>query len=290
MKHHFFGNPKSQLFGVYHRPRGIASAPPRAVLICPPIGQEYIRTHWCLRLMASQMCRNSTHVLRMDYSGIGDSAGSVQTVQTLDRWISDIRIGIDRLKELSGAGTVMLVGLRLGATLAAAAARQSHDVNSLVLWEPVEDGESYLEELRTMHRKMLDLWVCKMTTPDDENVEELLGSNYSRSLIESIKAADGDFGSVIQPQLIVVPEKPVVNFVHPQPTVQKVMLVADEYNWDDLRSLETAWLRSRTARQIVDSTADMFERLNDFDALAAPALVAPTMSNLPSSSSTGAIA
>jgi len=114
MKHHFFGNPQSQLFGVHHRPRGIEVKPTRAVLICPPFGQEYIRTHWCLRLMASQLCRQGAHVLRMDYSGMGDSAGRLQDVQSIDQWTEDILTGIARLKELSGAGTVMLVGLRMG--------------------------------------------------------------------------------------------------------------------------------------------------------------------------------
>ena len=137
MKHEFFGDTQSQLFGVHHSPRGIAKKPARAVLICPPIGQEYIRTHWCLRLTANQLCRNGAHVLRMDYTGMGDSAGSLQDVQSLDQWIDDVLMGIKRLKELSGAGTVMLVGLRMGAMLAAQAARLSNDVNSLVLWEPV---------------------------------------------------------------------------------------------------------------------------------------------------------
>lgn len=273
MKHHFFGNPQSQLFGVHHPPRGIAAKPPRAVLICPPIGQEYIRTHWCLRLMANQLSRSGAHVLRMDYSGMGDSAGFLQEVGSLDQWTEDILTGIDRLKELSGAGTVMLVGLRMGAMLAARVAQQSNDVNSLVLWEPFGDGESYLKELRVMHRRMLDLWVCKMTTPDDDHVEEILGSRFSRSLIESISESKNDFGSVVQPHLIVVPKHPVVNFVHIEPSVQKVVLVEDEYNWDELRSLETAWLRSQTARKIVDLTKGMFERLNDFKALAAPALI-----------------
>ena len=273
MKHHFFGNPQSQLFGVHHRPRGIAVEPTRAVLICPPIGQEYIRTHWCLRLMASQLCRQGAHVLRMDYSGMGDSAGSLQEVQSIDQWTEDVLTGIARLKELSGAGTVMLVGLRMGALLAAQAARQSNDVNSVVLWEPVEEGARYLKELRAMHRKMLDLWVCKMKTPNDDQVEEILGSRYARSLVNSIEEAKSDISSIIQPQLIVVPEHPIVNFVHPHESVQHVVRVEDEYAWDDLRSLETAWLRSQTAREIVLNTKGMFERLNEFNALGAPATV-----------------
>ena len=161
----------------------------------------------------------------------------------------------------------------MGAMLAAHAARQSNDVNSVVLWEPVQDGARYLKELRAMHRKMLDLWVCKMKTPNDDQVEEILGSRYARSLINSIEHAKSEISSIIQPQLIVVPEHPIVNFFHMVDSIQRVIRVEDEYNWDDLRSLETAWLRSQTAREIVLNTKGMFERLNEFNALAAPATV-----------------
>ena len=273
MKHQFFGNPQSQIFGVYHRPRGVAPTPTRAVLICPPIGQEYIRTHWCLRLLANQIARNGTHVLRIDYRGMGDSSGDLQDVDRLDQWTDDILVGVDRLKMLSGAGTVMLVGLRFGAALCARVAEASNEVNSVVFWEPVVDGAEHLKELRGMHRQMLDLWVCKMTTPDDDQCEEILGSRFSRSLVNQINALENDFRTVVQPHLIVGPKSHISDFAHPQPTVQKVMAVDDDYNWLDLRSLETAWLRSPTVRKIVEMTDDMFERLNSFNALAIPAIV-----------------
>ena len=43
---------------------------------------------------------------------------------------------------------VALVGLRFGATLAAVAAAQRRDVQSLVLWAPCASGRAYLRELR----------------------------------------------------------------------------------------------------------------------------------------------
>ncbi len=86
MKPLFFGNPERPLFGVYHPPRGTASQPPRAVLICAPLGQEYIRTHWTLRLFAKQLNRKGIHVFRMDYEGTGDSAGRLDEVTSLETW------------------------------------------------------------------------------------------------------------------------------------------------------------------------------------------------------------
>ena len=273
MKHQFFGNVDSPLFGVHHPPRGIAKKTVRAVMICPPIGQEYIRTHWCLRLMANQLARNGCHVLRMDYHGIGDSAGDLGDITSTAQWIDNIKTGIDHLKQLSGAGTVMLAGLRFGAALAAEVAQTRNDVNALVCWEPTLDGQEYLDELRVMHQRMLDLWVCKMSTPDNEQSEEMLGSRFQRTLVQEIEQAKVRLDKVVQPQLIVIPSKPIVNFVHPEHAIQKVVSTEDEYNWAELRSLETAWLRSQTARVIVKSIAEMFVRLEKFNAVSSPALV-----------------
>ena len=59
---------------------------------------------------------------------------------------------------------VTLVGLRLGATIAAAVAANRDDVDRLVLWDPVTDGADYMQSvLRTnlmaqmaIHRKVIE--------------------------------------------------------------------------------------------------------------------------------------
>ena len=161
MQPQFFGNPDHPLFGVYHRARGTRDSSVRAAVICPPIGQEYIRSHWCLRLLAGQLARKGVDVLRFDYTGIGDSPNSICDVETVEQWYVDIGQAVRQLKKLSGAESVMLIGLRLGATLAAEFARYSDDVNSLVLWEPVHVTSASLNELRKMHSQMLDLWILQ---------------------------------------------------------------------------------------------------------------------------------
>jgi hypothetical protein len=40
-----------------------------------------------------------------------------------------------------------MVGLRLGANLAAMAAEKRHDISAMVLWEPVVSGKTFVEEL-----------------------------------------------------------------------------------------------------------------------------------------------
>lgn len=266
MKPEFFGDNR-QLFGIYHPPRGKSKPPVRAVVICPPFGQDYIRSHWCLRLMAGQLARKGIHVLRFDYFGIGDSAGCVQDVQSLERWEDNVESAIDRLIQISGAQTCQLIGLRTGASLAVRVAQRRSDVNSLLLWEPVEAGTDWVSSMRKLHAEMLDLWVCKMDTANDDRSEELLGTLYSRSLIEELDQPLIDWQALYQPHLIVDLKEHRSRYETLNNSMQKVIFTEDENSWDDLRQLETAWLRPQTTRLIVENVEDIFERLIRFKVL-----------------------
>jgi uncharacterized protein len=142
----FFGSAQRRLFGAYEAPRtGGSSA--RAVLLCYPWGQEYIRAHRSVRRLASLLAAAGRHVLRFDYFGTGDSMGNAREV-TLSGWENDIETAMEELRDTSGATRVTLVGLRVGATLAArVAGRNKKTVDALALWDPVVSGPEYVEEL-----------------------------------------------------------------------------------------------------------------------------------------------
>ena len=143
----YFGSSARPLFGIYHLPKG----PPRSlgVVICPPLGQEYMRTHRALRQLALQLTKVGFHVLRFDYSGTGDSAGA-DTDASLTSWLDDVATATEELKDTAGIRSVSLAGIRLGATLAYLAGRERQDVESVVLWDPVVEGGSYLKEIRAL--------------------------------------------------------------------------------------------------------------------------------------------
>lgn len=266
----FFGHPESPLFGVHHRPRGKSKGSNvRATVICPPIGQEYNRTHWTLRLLANQIARNGIHVLRMDYHGIGDSTENVDQIDSLKIWRDDIAHAIDHLKKESGAQTVLLTGLRFGGALAAQVAMERPDVNGAVLWEPILDGKAYLDSLREMHATMLDLWVCKMNSPNNSEIEEILGSQFQRSLVDEIEQLKLDLSRVVQPQLIVDGAANSSIYSHPEPGTQFVVEDDRATSWCELAELESAWLRPDILRQLVGKIKEMFDRLERFNALAA---------------------
>jgi pimeloyl-ACP methyl ester carboxylesterase len=138
----YFGDPERPLYGVYHPPRGDDSG--RAVLLCYPLGAEYMRSHRAFRQLTTFLTRKGMHVLRFDYLGTGDSAGTGVDA-SLDQWLEDIALAIDELKESAGVDSVAVVGLRFGALLAQAAASTRSDVNHIVLWDPVTDGADFLD-------------------------------------------------------------------------------------------------------------------------------------------------
>ncbi len=142
----FFGYGERRLFGIYHPPRG-ATASRRAVVVCQPWGQEYLRAHRSLKQLAVMLAQAGCHVLRFDYFGTGDSGGDMVDGD-LEGWVDDIEAAVQELQDTAGASRVTVAGLRLGATLAAiAAARQVAGIDGLVLWDPVVSGSSYLREL-----------------------------------------------------------------------------------------------------------------------------------------------
>ena len=145
----FFGSSKSPLYGVYHPPRA-GVGPAKAVLLCYPMGAEYMRAHRAFRQLTTLLVKGGAHVLRFDYFGTGDSAGEGSEA-TLERWSEDIGTAIDELKETAQTERVTVVGLRLGGSLAALSCTGRVDVDQLVLWDPIFDGARYVQEMLATH-------------------------------------------------------------------------------------------------------------------------------------------
>ncbi|GAB5406264.1 MAG: hypothetical protein Aurels2KO_44950 [Aureliella sp.] len=267
---HFFGPAERQLLGVSYPPRRPSShtdTPARCVLICPPLGQEYVRSYWALGLVAGQLARKGIHAMRFDYRGHGDSFASTEQVCSLEEWKSDIKEAIQQAKRFSGAESVMLLGLRAGAGLAAEVASERDDVNALVAWEPVTNGSSYLAMLRKVHALMLDLWYQPIATPNDDKKEELLGQQYDRSLIDELEKWQIDLATTLVPQLIVNPSTAVGNAEEDASPWQRIVKTNDKDSWNKLIDLEAAWLRPQTSQTVINTIVEMFDRLTRLDML-----------------------
>src|SRR5262249_13879402 len=116
------------------------------IVICHPIGDDYIRAHRALRHLAERLQRAGFAVLRFDFAGTGDSSGDERGVERVRTWIGDVGRAVDELRARADVEEVCVAGLRLGATLAAVAAAERGDVDAVVLWSAYLDGRSYVEE------------------------------------------------------------------------------------------------------------------------------------------------
>jgi pimeloyl-ACP methyl ester carboxylesterase len=141
----YFGMSTKPLFGCYHAPR---SSPARdcGVVLCYPMGQEYINSHRAIHQLAVRLSTEGFASLRFDFYGCGDSSGDCEQGQ-IDQWLTDLSTAVDEIRKRSGFEKICLVGLRLGGTLAAIAGAQSGDIDGMVLWDAVIDGRPYVREL-----------------------------------------------------------------------------------------------------------------------------------------------
>ncbi|HEX8255340.1 MAG TPA: alpha/beta fold hydrolase, partial [Thermoanaerobaculia bacterium] len=144
----FFGPDERSLFGWYHAPAGKNAD--IAVVICQPLGHEYINAHRSMRHLADRLARAGIPALRFDYHGTGDSTGSDEDPGRVNAWRESVVEAVATARALSGRRRIGLVGFRFGAALAAAASTEL-DVDSLVLWAPVTRGRLYARELKALH-------------------------------------------------------------------------------------------------------------------------------------------
>lgn len=164
--------------------------PAKGVVLCYPMGQEYLWMHRVYRQMCSLFTRSGFHVLRFDYYGCGDSVGESEA-GSIAHWVEDVSTAIVEITDAAGLHNVTVVGFRLGATLAALAARGRTDVENLVLWEPVIKGGVYLQQLSEMHERWLSNNLPESNRePQQNGAFEVIGFPITPQLRKEIENID----------------------------------------------------------------------------------------------------
>jgi pimeloyl-ACP methyl ester carboxylesterase len=143
----YFGPPERPVFGWLHMPPPGVRVRAEGMVLCNPFGSEALSAHRSLRHFAEEAAARGTPTLRFDYDGTGDSAGTDRDRGRLAAWLRSVHDAIDELRRLTGVHEVHLLGLRLGATLAALAAVGRTDVAGLVAIVPVVSGKRWLREI-----------------------------------------------------------------------------------------------------------------------------------------------
>lgn len=199
-EYRYFGPARARLFGVIHRPR--ANRTKGGVVLCYPIGQEYMRIHRTYSELARSLTSAGYCVLRFDYFGCGDSQGEFIDA-TFERWADDIHSAHEELCSAAGVREAWLVGSRLGANLALDASPGLPNIEGLVLWEPIVEGEAYISTLRRAHEDLLrnnavlDGYESRALPPHCH--AEYIGYPFSRKLFGQVAALNLTAGTARRP-------------------------------------------------------------------------------------------
>lgn len=181
-----------RLFAFLHLPDG---APHAGAVLCAPLAEEKLWSHRVFVSFARELAARGWAVLRFDFRGEGDSDRRFEETDFETR-LEDTHAAIDELKRKTGVSKLALVGLRLGAIIAAAAAAKRDDVNRLLLWDPVVDGADYMQSVlrinlmaqMAIHRKVVedrDALVARLQRRETVNIE---GYDLGLALFEQVSA------------------------------------------------------------------------------------------------------
>lgn len=122
-----------------------------AVLICPPVGHEFVNSYRGLRHLADGFAEKGITTFRMEYQGVGDSSGLDTDPDRLQKWLASIEQTVNFIKEKCKIKKISLFGLRMGATLASMVSNKI-EVENLMCWVPVVEGKRYIREMLALQK------------------------------------------------------------------------------------------------------------------------------------------
>jgi pimeloyl-ACP methyl ester carboxylesterase len=191
----YFNSGENQLFAWLHQPTK-SSESKLGVVICNPFGYESICAHRSVREFAETIAAGGIPALRFDYLGCGDSAEIDENADHVKIWSQDVIAAIRELRRRAGVDRVCLLGIRLGALLAALAAAECRIVESLILVGPVISGRRYVRELRMTQLAGIALTGSSSSDGDPEanranpKALEAGGFSLSPATLESLAQVD----------------------------------------------------------------------------------------------------
>ncbi|ODB97000.1 hypothetical protein A3196_09630 [Candidatus Thiodiazotropha endoloripes] len=191
-----------RLFTIEHFPK--QTEPTKAYIFVHPFAEEKLWSHRVYVTTARAFCDQGMLVARFDFRGHGDSDGDYDEA-SLKRHLTDISTVVDHVKKANPSiKHIGLFGLRLGATLATLTALSRGDIEELILWDPILDGDRYMQEiLRSNLASQMaikgkvevtrDELVDKMKSGEAVNIEGYyINYNYYQE-ISSINLLDRDY-------------------------------------------------------------------------------------------------
>jgi alpha-beta hydrolase superfamily lysophospholipase len=141
-----------------------------------------------MRELAERLAARGVPVLRFDYRGTGDSSDGETLLRPSD-WADEVLEAVAYLKSVTAIEQVSLAGFRLGATVAALAARRC-DIKSIAMLAPVRSLRLFLREMNAVHR----IWLESACIGEDETPPpgalDFMGHRVSAEAMETIANVD----------------------------------------------------------------------------------------------------
>jgi alpha-beta hydrolase superfamily lysophospholipase len=185
----FFGPPERPLFGWLHSPANASvGAGGLGVVVCNPFGYEEVCAHRALRHIADAIANAGGFAVRFDYDGTGNSAGDDRDPDRVAAWVRSIHLAADALRTQAGVTRVYVLGVRLGALLAALAAEE-REYAGLMAIAPVVSGKAYLRELRVL-QMALGLAEPPAGTLVEEGFDEAIGFRITAATKAALTQVD----------------------------------------------------------------------------------------------------
>jgi uncharacterized protein len=115
-----------------------------SILFLPPFAEEMHKSRRIVSAQARELAAAGYNVMLLDLTGCGDSGGDFADA-TWQLWLQDAACAAHNLNNL-GAGPLMLWGLRMGALLACELSQERSDIEKLILWQPLLNGEQQIDQ------------------------------------------------------------------------------------------------------------------------------------------------
>jgi hypothetical protein len=139
------------VFVTLHRPAA-QNARDTAVVLCPPFGWEEVCSYRSLRFWAQRLAQDGYGTLRLSLPGTGDSGGNPRDQDRVGAWVAAIGAAAAWLREETGAGRIVVVGIGLSGILAYLSAADGAAIDDLVLWGAPARGHAMLRQLRAFSK------------------------------------------------------------------------------------------------------------------------------------------
>lgn len=126
----------------------------RGVVLCTTFGLEGLAARRAWADLADRLAAAGLPTLTFDWPGTGDSLGDDRDPDRLAAWRAGLDAALDTIVAETGVAEVAVVGLRLGATVAAEVTARRPEVAVFVAGAPVVSGRLFVREQKSLSRML----------------------------------------------------------------------------------------------------------------------------------------